>query len=181
MKFARGEGRWIFRLGFYLRSNRQWKWSLLLRTRFVQRVIRPRRQRTVENLFKLAGLLSLFLSRVIILPLADESDASPDNLESESKCRWMDKTGTWKKRGHYFSRWRKKLSSLAQRIGIPTTRNTRDSRDRSRIRAEKRNIWNSEGQKARRDIHIYIYWFCKKKYHVARMASQYAFETEWYA
>lgn len=61
--------------------------EFLLRTRFVQRVIRPRRQRTVENLFKLAGLLSLFLSRVIILPLADESDASPDNLESESKCR----------------------------------------------------------------------------------------------
>lgn len=60
--------------------------EFLSRTRFVQRVIRPR-QRTVKNLFKLAGLLSLFLSRVIILPLADESDASPDNLESESKCR----------------------------------------------------------------------------------------------
>lgn len=175
MKFARGEGRWIFRLGFYLRSNRQWKWSLLLRTRFVQRVIRPR-QRTVKNLFKLAGLLSLFLSRVIILPLADESDASPDNLESESKCRWMDKTGTWKKRGHYFSRWRKKLSSL------PENRNSNDAKHAGFSRSiEKRNIWNSEGQKARRDIHIYIYWFCKKKYHVARMASQYAFETEWYA
>lgn len=44
---------------------------------------------------------------------------------------------------------------------------------------ERRNeIFGIARDKRREGIYIYIYWFCKKKYHVARMASQYAFETE---
>lgn len=40
---------------------------------------------------------------------------------------------------------------------------------------ERRNEIFGIGTKG---ANTYIYCFCKKKYHVARMASQYAFETE---
>lgn len=74
------------------------------------------------------------ISRTIILA---ESDTSSDNLESESP------TKCYRQNGHYFSHDTGKGFYLSA-LRIPTTRDTWDSRDRSRIRPEKRNVWNSE-------------------------------------
>lgn len=82
----------------------------------------------------------LAYNNIIILPLA-ESDTSSDNLESESPTKCYRQNGT--RNGHYFSHDTGKGFYLSA-LRIPTTRDTWDSRDRSRIRPEKRNVWNSE-------------------------------------